>query len=109
MKALTFCLLCATPLLSQNVPPRVETGSRVPSVTVVAAGVDGTNYEFSIRNRSPHAVTALDLVVVPAGVPKKDGQFECKDQCSDDPKIGTIDRPVIAAGGELKVKYEAAK
>ena len=109
MKALTFCLLCATPLLSQYVPPRVETGSRVPSVTIVAAGVDGTDYEFSVRNRSAHSVTALDILVVPAGVPKKDGQFECKDQCSDDPKIGTIDRPVIAAGGELKVKYETAK
>ena len=109
MKALTFCLLCATPLLSQYVPPRVETGSRVSSVTVVPAGFDGTNYEFSIRNRSPHAVTALDVLMVPRGVPTKDGQFECKDQCSDDPKIGTIDRPVIAAGGELKVKYETAK
>lgn len=32
------------------------------------------------------------------------------DCCSEDPKIGTIDRrPVIAAGGELKVKYETAK
>jgi hypothetical protein len=109
MKALPVLLLCATPLLSQYVPPRVETGSRVPSVTVVPAGVDGTNYEFLVRNRSAHAITALDLLVVPHGVPKKDGQFECKNHCSDDPKIGTIDRPVIAAGGELKVKYETAK
>jgi hypothetical protein len=109
MKALTLFLLCATPLLSQYVPPRVETGSRVPSVTIVPAGVDGTNYEFSVRNRSGHAVTALDILLIPDGVPKKDGQFECKDQCSDDPKIGNIDLPVIAAGGELKVKYETAR
>jgi hypothetical protein len=107
--AVAFCVLCAIPAWPQNVPPTVQTGSRVASVTIQSVGQGNGEYKFSIKNASAQSVTAFDVLLVPDGVVKKNGRFICGGKCSESRQIDTIDKPAIKAGGTADVTYEIAK
>ncbi len=104
---LAVYLLCAVFVSAQGVPAKVQTGSRVPAVTIRFTGQDSNSYKFLIQNTSGQSVTAFDVLLVPRGVPKRGNRFLCQGRCSDSNDIDTIDTPAIRAGGTKAVSYAA--
>ena len=85
---------------SSKTSPRIQTGSRVPSLTIKRDGDKQRNgdYFFVIQNNSGHGVTAFDVLLVSKGVPKKKRHYDCRGRCSSTAQVGDIESPVIAAG-----------
>ena len=115
--ALTLGLLCAAPLFAfaqtgssndKTQGPKVRTGSRVSGVTVRFAAQDGGDYKFWIQNRSGHAITAYDVLLVPSGVKMKNNHFLCQGRCAENHEIKTVDQPAIKAGDTVPFTYDAA-
>jgi len=115
MKApLMLGLLCAATVFAQNggpksKEPKVQTGSRVPGVTVQFTAQDGDDYKFYIHNRSGRGITAYEVLLVPSGVKRKGNRFLCKGRCAESHEVKTLDQPAIKTGDLLAVTYDAAK
>lgn len=110
MKAvLALCFACVLPVSSQAATAKLQTGSRVPSLSIHFNEQSGGKYKFTIRNGTSHAVTALVVVFAPADAVRRHDYHACADRCSDSEQVGTAEHPVIAAGSSEKVSYEEAR
>lgn len=105
MKLLIALCLLTTIAVGQDTP--VQTESDAPSLAISFAGEQGNIYRFKIANGSGHAVTALMLRLVPAGVAKVDGHYACAG-CGRSATVGDNAQPVIKAGGSVVLPFSVA-
>ncbi len=105
----TICFLFLFSLSAQTSPPKVQTGTRVPSVSLSFTGQQGGDYAFSIQNRSGQDITAFMLLLVPSGVPSSNGRYLCQSKCNGTSQIGTIDRPAIKVGASYSIAYPVSQ
>jgi len=107
MRLLIALCLLAQVAVGQNTAAPVQTESDVLSLAVSFAGAQRNVYRFKIANRSGHAVTALALRLVPAGIAKVGGRYACGG-CSRSLTVADNAQPVIKAGGSVVVPFSVA-
>lgn len=107
MKAvLLLCFACVLPVSSQTGTAKLQTGSRVPAVSIHFDEQSAGKYKFTIRNGSGHAVTALDILFVPVGVARHGNHYSCRGRCSNRAGIANAERPLLPAGVSLQATYD---
>jgi hypothetical protein len=101
---ITVCLLISA-AVAQNAASPVQTESYAPSLAVTFTRQQGNSYYFQLANSSSHAVTAFAMRMVPSGVQKVDGRYECAGQCGRLVTLATNGTPAIKAGGLVEWSF----
>jgi hypothetical protein len=108
MKLLIALFLPMAAAIAQNVPSPVQIENLTPALIVTFTRQQGNSYYFQVTNRSSHDVTAFSLRMVPNGIPKVDGRFECEDQCLRSVNLANTAKPAITAGQSVEWNFASS-
>lgn len=93
---------------SAQTPQPINTESDAPSVSIVFTGQSGNMYQFRLANNSSRKLTAYGIHLVPPGIAKVDGIYQCGRSCGIAFDTGDNSAPLLDPGQSLEREFEVS-